>query len=40
LQRLVTESVVYEDDDMLALNKPAGLAVHGGSVRVTASSRH
>jgi len=31
LQRLVTESVVYEDDDLLVLNKPAGVAVHGGS---------
>lgn len=24
-------SVIYEDDAMLALNKPAGMAVHGGS---------
>jgi 23S rRNA pseudouridine955/2504/2580 synthase len=24
-------TVVYEDDDLLAINKPAGIAVHGGS---------
>lgn len=27
----LAEAVIYEDDAMLALNKPAGLAVHGGS---------
>jgi len=26
-----TESIVYEDDAMLVLDKPAGMAVHGGS---------
>lgn len=31
LQKLVTGAIVYEDDDLLVLNKPAGLAVHGGS---------
>jgi 23S rRNA pseudouridine955/2504/2580 synthase len=31
LQRLLTESIVYEDADLLVLNKPAGVAVHGGS---------
>ncbi|OQW96089.1 MAG: 23S rRNA pseudouridine(955/2504/2580) synthase [Beggiatoa sp. IS2] len=30
LQRL-TQSVVYEDASLLVINKPAGLAVHGGS---------
>lgn len=27
----LAEYVIYEDDAMLALNKPAGMAVHGGS---------
>jgi 23S rRNA pseudouridine955/2504/2580 synthase len=31
LQQRVSESIVYEDDDLIAINKPAGLAVHGGS---------
>ena len=31
LLKLVTEAIVYEDDDLLVLNKPAGVAVHGGS---------
>ncbi|HQR25352.1 MAG TPA: RluA family pseudouridine synthase, partial [Steroidobacteraceae bacterium] len=31
LQDLITHSIVYEDDDLLVLNKPAGVAVHGGS---------
>ena len=25
------ECIIYEDDDVIALNKPAGFAVHGGS---------
>ena len=32
----IRDMVIYEDDDMLALNKPAGLAVQGG----TNTSRH
>lgn len=28
---LVDRAVIYEDDDMLAVNKPTGMAVHGGS---------
>ena len=31
LAKLVTDSIVYEDADLLVLNKPAGVAVHGGS---------
>jgi len=31
LQKLITEAIVYEDADLLVLNKPAGVAVHGGS---------
>jgi 23S rRNA pseudouridine955/2504/2580 synthase len=31
LQTLLTEAIVYEDADLLVLNKPAGVAVHGGS---------
>jgi 23S rRNA pseudouridine955/2504/2580 synthase len=31
LLKLVTDAIVYEDGDLLVLNKPAGLAVHGGS---------
>lgn len=31
LQKLLNDAVIYEDDAVLVLNKPAGLAVHGGS---------
>lgn len=31
LQKLLEQSVLYEDDLLLVVNKPAGLAVHGGS---------
>ncbi len=31
LSRLLKESVLLEDDQLLIINKPAGLAVHGGS---------
>lgn len=31
LQQAVTDAIVYEDADLIAINKPAGLAVHGGS---------
>jgi 23S rRNA pseudouridine955/2504/2580 synthase len=31
LQEQVRQAIVYEDDDLLVLDKPAGLAVHGGS---------
>jgi 23S rRNA pseudouridine955/2504/2580 synthase len=31
LVRRLTESVLYEDDYLMVLNKPSGLAVHGGS---------
>jgi len=31
LQQLVLDSIVYEDADLLIFNKPAGVAVHGGS---------
>ena len=31
LLELVTGAIVYEDDDLLVVNKPAGVAVHGGS---------
>jgi 23S rRNA pseudouridine955/2504/2580 synthase len=31
LAKLVTDAIVYEDPDLLVLNKPAGVAVHGGS---------
>jgi 23S rRNA pseudouridine955/2504/2580 synthase len=31
LQKLLTDAIVYEDADLLVLNKPAGVAVHGGS---------
>ena len=27
----VRQTIIYQDDDLLALNKPAGMAVHGGS---------
>ncbi|HSB95889.1 MAG TPA: 23S rRNA pseudouridine(955/2504/2580) synthase RluC [Spongiibacteraceae bacterium] len=31
LQQRLTSAVLFEDDGLLVLNKPAGLAVHGGS---------
>jgi 23S rRNA pseudouridine955/2504/2580 synthase len=31
LVQLLSKSILYEDDDLLVVNKPAGLAVHGGS---------
>ena len=31
LEELLTKSVIYEDSDMVVINKPTGLAVHGGS---------
>jgi 23S rRNA pseudouridine955/2504/2580 synthase len=31
LQKLVLDSIVYEDADLLVFNKPPGVAVHGGS---------
>ncbi|MFT7223686.1 MAG: 23S rRNA pseudouridine955/2504/2580 synthase [Cellvibrionaceae bacterium] len=31
LQRRLQHSVLYEDDDLLIVSKPSGLAVHGGS---------
>jgi 23S rRNA pseudouridine955/2504/2580 synthase len=31
LLEVLAEAIVYEDADLLAVNKPAGLAVHGGS---------
>lgn len=31
LQDKVNDSILFENDDLLVLNKPAGLAVHGGS---------
>lgn len=31
LKKLLTESILYEDKGLLVLNKPSGLAVHGGS---------
>jgi 23S rRNA pseudouridine955/2504/2580 synthase len=31
LQKLIVAAIVYEDADLLVLNKPAGVAVHGGS---------
>jgi 23S rRNA pseudouridine955/2504/2580 synthase len=31
LQKLICGAIVYEDPDLLVLNKPAGVAVHGGS---------
>jgi 23S rRNA pseudouridine955/2504/2580 synthase len=31
LLREVERSIIFEDDQLLAINKPAGLAVHGGS---------
>jgi 23S rRNA pseudouridine955/2504/2580 synthase len=31
LQKLLEQSIVYEDEKLLVVNKPSGLAVHGGS---------
>jgi len=31
LQETIRQSIVYEDSKLLVLNKPAGIAVHGGS---------
>ncbi|MEQ8954472.1 MAG: RluA family pseudouridine synthase [Gammaproteobacteria bacterium] len=31
LNRLLQQSLLYEDEDLLVINKPAGLSVHGGS---------
>lgn len=31
VQRVVEAAVVFEDDSMLVVNKPSGIAVHGGS---------
>jgi 23S rRNA pseudouridine955/2504/2580 synthase len=31
IRALVTDAVLYEDEGLLILNKPAGIAVHGGS---------
>lgn len=31
LQKLLKDAIVYEDADLLVVNKPAGVAVHGGS---------
>src|SRR5512136_2057366 len=31
LQDLLTAAIIYEDSDLIVLNKPAGVAVHGGS---------
>ena len=31
LQKLVLDAIIYEDADLMILNKPPGLAVHGGS---------
>jgi len=31
LQKLLEQSIVYEDEKLLVINKPSGLAVHGGS---------
>ena len=30
-QEILESAVIYEDDDLIALNKPSGFAVHGGS---------
>lgn len=30
-QRLLSDSILYEDEGLLVINKPAGMAVHGGS---------
>jgi 23S rRNA pseudouridine955/2504/2580 synthase len=31
LQKLVLDAIIYEDGDLIVLNKPPGVAVHGGS---------
>lgn len=31
MSRLLSESIIFEDDAMMVINKPSGLAVHGGS---------
>ncbi|MBR9804905.1 23S rRNA pseudouridine(955/2504/2580) synthase, partial [bacterium] len=31
LRELLSDAVLYEDEGLLVLNKPSGLAVHGGS---------
>lgn len=31
LQTLIVDAIIYEDADFLVVNKPAGVAVHGGS---------
>ncbi len=31
LQNYITQTIIHEDDDLLIINKPAGVAVHGGS---------
>lgn len=31
LQQFITSAILYEDKDLLIVNKPAGVAVHGGS---------
>lgn len=31
LRKLLTDAVIYEDKSLLVVNKPSGLAVHGGS---------
>ncbi len=31
LQEMVTRAILYEDERLLVINKPAGIAVHGGS---------
>ena len=31
LRQILTESILFEDDDLLVINKPSGLAVHAGS---------
>jgi len=31
LQKLITNTILYEDDGLLIINKPSGMAVHGGS---------
>ncbi|QPM90766.1 RluA family pseudouridine synthase [Pseudooceanicola algae] len=34
-ERMIQSCVLYKDDDIIALNKPAGLAVQGGSKQTT-----
>ena len=31
LKKLLSDSILFEDDNLLVVNKPSGLAVHGGS---------